>query len=119
MYYALLIHHAEEAWEQTSEPERQAAFAAHRKLQQDSKQQGAFRATARLAHSTAATTLRRRAGGEVLVDGPFLETKELLVGFYIFECQNLEEALEYARRIPTLGGGVEVRPIGFHDFAGA
>lgn len=118
MYYALLIHQAEEAWEQTREPERQAALAAHRKLQQDSKERGVFRATARLAHSTAATTLRRRAGDEVLVDGPYLETKELLAGFYILECESLEEALAYARRIPTLGGGVEVRPIGFHDFTG-
>jgi len=72
---------------------------------------GVFRASLRLAPVDAATSLRRE-GGEVLVtDGPFAETKEILAGFTLLECTDLDEALRWARRCPLVRiGTIEVRP---------
>ncbi len=59
-----------------------------------------------------ATTLRARNGNLDTIDGPFAETKEQLGGYYIFECDNLDDALKYAAMIPTVNyGSIEVRPI--------
>jgi hypothetical protein len=60
-----------------------------------------------------ATTVRVRNGKVSVVDGPFAETKEQLGGYHLVECQNLDEAIAIAGRIPTLrvGGSVEVRPV--------
>ncbi|MEZ5758205.1 MAG: YciI family protein [Emcibacteraceae bacterium] len=59
-----------------------------------------------------ATTLRARNGKLAMTDGPFAETKEQLGGYYIFECENLDDALKYAAMIPTVNyGSIEVRPI--------
>lgn len=60
-----------------------------------------------------ATTVRMRDGKVSITDGPFAETKEQLGGYHLIECQNLDEALAIARRIPTLeaGGAIEVRPL--------
>jgi hypothetical protein len=64
-------------------------------------------------HSTAsATTVRVRDGGTELTDGPFAMTKEILVGYYVLRCTDLDEALHHAARMPTARyGSVEVRPI--------
>ena len=59
-----------------------------------------------------ATTVQVRGGQVLTTDGPFAETKEQLGGFYILECKDLDEALEYAARIPTAKhGSIEVRPV--------
>jgi hypothetical protein len=63
-----------------------------------------------------ATTVRLRGGKAVTTDGPFAETKEQLGGFYVLECRDLDEALEYAKRIPTAQyGSIEVRPVMVFD----
>jgi hypothetical protein len=73
---------------------------------------GIHAAGERLAGSSAATTVRVRDGNRVVTDGPFTETKEVLGGYYIIDCENLDEALEAAARCPAArGGSVEVRPI--------
>lgn len=65
-----------------------------------------------LEPATTATTLRLRDGRVETMDGPFAETKEQLGGFYIFDCETLDQALKYAAMIPTAKyGAVEVRPI--------
>ena len=59
-----------------------------------------------------ATTLRSRNGELNMTDGPFAETKEQLGGYYIFECDNLDDAIKYASMIPSVKyGSIEVRPI--------
>jgi hypothetical protein len=59
-----------------------------------------------------ATTVRMREGKRVVTDGPFAETKEFLGGFYTFECATLDEALDWAAKIPGAKyGSIEVRPI--------
>ena len=74
--------------------------------------EGIHTAGERLATSSSATTVRVRDGNRLVTDGPFTETKEVLGGYYIIECDNLDEALEAAARCPAAAGGsVEVRPI--------
>ena len=84
---------------------------------------GIHRAGDQLAASTAATTVRVQDGRTLTTDGPFAETKEVLGGYYIVECPNLDAALEAAGRCPgATYGSVEVRPIldmGASDLAGA
>ena len=65
-----------------------------------------------LQPSSTATTVRIAVDGEPIVsDGPFVETKEQLVGYYLLDCKNLDDALAWAKRIPMPGGDVEVRPV--------
>jgi hypothetical protein len=77
----------------------------------EAERAGVFRSSLRLAGVDTATTLRDEAGNVVLTDGPFAETKEILGGFALLECANLDEALAWARRCPLVRiGTVEVRP---------
>jgi hypothetical protein len=65
-----------------------------------------------LQPTASATTVRERDGKTLTTDGPFAETKEQLGGYYMIECQNLDEAIEAASRIPSVGeGSIEVRPV--------
>ena len=66
----------------------------------------------RLQPVSAATTVRIRNGETLVTDGPFAETKEQLGGYYVLECENIDEALQYAAKIPTAEyGSIEVRPV--------
>lgn len=116
MRYALLIYQAEEVVENLSEAERKKAIAVHRKMQAKAKANGAFILTTQLMPSSAATTVRERRGKLTILDGPFAETKELLVGFYILDCKNLDEAIAYAQSLPHLDTGcIEIRPVTYYD----
>ena len=65
-----------------------------------------------LEDPSAATTVRVSDGKRVLTDGPFAETKEVLTGFFLFECASLDEAIDWAAQLPTSRyGSVEVRPV--------
>ena len=67
-----------------------------------------------------ATTLKIQESGEPLViDGPFAETKEQLGGYYLLDCKDLDEALEWAKKVPMPGGTVEVRPVMDYEAAGS
>ena len=80
---------------------------------------GAFIAGEGLQESATATTVRIGDGGErVVTDGPFAETKEQVGGFYLIECEDLDEALEWAKKIPARGGAIEVRPVMDYDASG-
>lgn len=78
-------------------------------------QRGVLRAAEPLAPTSTATTVRTQGGRTLITDGAFAETKEQLAGYYILDCANLDEALEWATRIPTACAGgsgcIEVRPI--------
>ncbi len=76
---------------------------------------------ARLLPTSAATTLRK-GREELVLDGPFAETKEQLLGFYIVDCIDLEAALETARELARANpgtGSYELRPVGFYNPGGA
>jgi hypothetical protein len=65
-----------------------------------------------LQSSETATVVRMMENGTNVTDGPFTESKEALGGFYMFECENLDQAIEWAARIPDArGGAIEVRPV--------
>ena len=112
MHYMLLINHDPSAWAEVSEEFMGGVIAEHEKLQTDTKAEGVFVAAERLASVETATTVRKQDEEWVITDGPFAESKEVMVGYYLLNCDNLDQALDYARRIPVPdGGGVEVRPV--------
>jgi hypothetical protein len=79
---------------------------------------GAFLGGEGLQPSATATTVKlEQTGAPVVTDGPFAETKEQLGGFYLIDCNDLDEALDWAKKIPMPGGAVEVRPV--MDYAAA
>lgn len=77
---------------------------------------GVMQAGEALQPVSTATTVTRESGSIEVSDGPFAETKEQLGGFYLLDCKDLDEALDYAGRIPTAAHGrVEVRPLMIFD----
>ena len=107
--YALLIYRADR--DPTPEDERRA-LKGHRALQSQSASRRELHAVARLDHVSAAKTVRVQRGAHATSDGPYVETKEWLVGFYLIDCANEEEALERARMIcPIEHHAIEVRPV--------
>ena len=77
------------------------------------KASGHYLAAEALQPVTDAVTVRVRHGAISVTDGPFAETKEQLAGFYLIEAKDLDEAVEWSKKMPHLayGGSVEVRPI--------
>ena len=81
---------------------------------------GAFLAGEGLQESATATTIRLQDDGQrVVTDGPFAETKEQVGGFYLLECDNLDEALDWAKKVPLRAGAIEVRPVMDYEAFGA
>jgi hypothetical protein len=92
------------------EAEKQAM--AYQQLTDDMRSAGAFSAGEGLQPSNTAKTVRVREGQPQTTDGPFAETKEQLGGFYLVECKDEAEAIEWAARIPGAQyGAIEVRPV--------
>ena len=77
------------------------------------KDEGKLRFSARLMYTTTAVTLRPGRDPLPILDGPFAETKEQLLGFYILECETLEDAIEAGRQLaaPRESGSLEIRPM--------
>ncbi len=116
MQYALLIYQAEEVLENLSPSDQKDALTGHRQLQEKAKAARAFVTANELMLSSTATTVRERTGKTLILDGPFAETKEQLIGLYVLECQNLDEAIEYAKMIPNVAtGSIEIRPIAYSE----
>ena len=119
MRYMMLVYTQETEMEKASPEDMAKIFGGHVAVQQETKRRGIFRAADPLKFSSTATTVRVQDGKTLVTDGPFAETKEQLAGYYILDCADLDEALEWAAKIPTGCGGatgcVEVRPI--HEFA--
>jgi hypothetical protein len=113
MLYAILCYHDEAAVEAWSKAEEDACMAKLGVVQEKLAQQGRLGPVARLMPTTAATTLRKDREPAVVIDGPFAETKEQLLGFYVVECASLEAALDVARDLGKAnpGGAYEIRPL--------
>ncbi|WP_225767875.1 YciI family protein [Inquilinus sp. Marseille-Q2685] len=114
MLYAVLCYHNEAVTEAWSKAEDDAVMTRLAAVQEPLARQGKIGPVARLLPTTAAATLRLGAGGEALViDGPFAETKEQLLGFYTFDCASLDEVLDIVRDLARAnpGGAYEIRPI--------
>ena len=109
MKYALLIYPKAGSHEALGEEEYQSVNAEYWALREDSRCLGG----GHLQPAETATTVRYGGHENLIIDGPFADTKEVLGGYYVFDASNLDEALELAQRIPAvrLGGAVEVRPL--------
>lgn len=106
--YAILIYE-DPAYYETMQPEGWAAVVdAHATFtKQVSELGGSLTGGEALAPVTTATTIK----GGTVTDGPFIESKEALLGYYVVEARDLDHAIEIAKRCPATGGGVEVRPL--------
>jgi hypothetical protein len=112
MKYILLIYGNEADWGNMAPGDQASEFQAYEDFGKWLTEKGWMRAADALQATATATTVRVREGKTVTTDGPFAETKEQLGGFYLVECDNLDQAIEAASRIPAArGGSVEVRPI--------
>ena len=115
MEYAILIYSEEsnlpESW--GDEKRREKFYADFGEFNRALNEAGEFVVARRLQTSETATTLRPESAGEIAItDGPFAETKECLAGFFIIDCEDLDHALEWAKKIPSARhGSIEVRPI--------
>lgn len=106
--YMLLLYTTEEE----EAADRGAEMPMWVELNRSLEEAGLLAATGRLHSTTAATTVSAMSGETELTDGPFAITKEVLVGYYLIEAENLDQALGVARRIPLIRyGRVEVRPV--------
>jgi hypothetical protein len=113
MLYAILCYHDEDAVGSWTKAQDAAVMEKLTVVQDKLTKQGRLGPVARLLPTTAATTLRKE-NPPVVIDGPFAETKEQLLGFYIVDCKNLDEALDAARDLGEAnpGGAYEIRPVG-------
>ena len=112
MRYICLIYDNEAQYDTMTEAEKQADMAAYFNFSDAVNKAGIDRGGDALMPTSMATTVRVRDGKVVTTDGPFAETKEQLGGFYTLECANLDEAIEWAAKIPGAAhGSVEVRPV--------
>ena len=111
MKYMALIYADEAAWETFSEAEREAAYEQYGAFAEEARAAGVMVGGSELASSRDATTVRVRSNETLVTDGPYAEVKEALGGYYLLECASMEEALDWAARIPGAEhGSVEVRP---------
>ena len=112
MKYLLALISEEGGMEDASPEEMKAVMDRWSAYGKAAVDKGAFLAGEGLQPSATASTVRIEEGKEPTVtDGPFAESKEQLGGFYLLECKDLDEALEYAKKIPFQNGSVEVRPV--------
>ncbi len=115
MQYAVLCYDREDVVSAWSKAEDEAVMARLGVVQERLAAQGRIGPVARLLPTTAATTVRK--GAEPLIlDGPFAETKEQLLGFYIIDCEDLEAAVVVAKDLAQASGSAgayELRPIGY------
>jgi hypothetical protein len=106
--YMLLLY----ATEEEELADRGAEMPMWLELNRSLEEAGLLAATGRLRPTTTATTVTAMSGETELTDGPFAITKEVLVGYYLIEAENLDQALGVAKRIPLIRyGRVEVRPV--------
>lgn len=112
MRYICLIYTSESEDAKMTEAEQQANMGAYWAFTEAVNSAGVNTGGDALMPTSTATTVRVRDGKTMTTDGPFAETKEQLGGFYILDCPNLDEAIEWAAKIPGAAhGSIEVRPV--------
>jgi hypothetical protein len=119
MKYAFTIY-GDESQRDSATPEQQQEMSqAYGALTQEMEQKGVLVAGDGLYPTATATTVRIRGGERDVTDGPFAETKEQLGGFYVLDVKDLDEAIEWAAKIPGAQfGSIEIRPVMVFDEAG-
>lgn len=120
MLYAILCYHSEDVVGSWTKEEDDAVMARLAVVHEKLARAGRLGPVARLLPTTAATTLRKDQDPPLVLDGPFAETKEQLLGFYLVEGGSLEEILDAARDLAAAnpGGAYEIRPVGVYHPGG-
>ena len=114
MLYAILCYSDEDVVGSWSKEEDDACMTRLKAVQDKVAAQGRMGPVARLVPTTAATTLRKGNEEPLVIDGPFAETKEQLLGFYTVECGSLDEAIDFAKELAAANpapGSYEIRPV--------
>jgi hypothetical protein len=120
MQYMLLIYGDESSWDDRTEEERGQIFQAYGAFTEELRQSGSMVAGDALQPTQTATTVRVQDGETLTTDGPFAETKEQLGGYYLIQADSLDEAIEWAGKVPgARHGSVEVRPVMVFEEEGA
>mgnify|MGYP001008056859 CR=1 FL=1 len=118
MLYAVLCYNDENAVATWTKEEDDACMARLAAVEDAMKAKGRLGPVARLLPTTSATTLRKTSGEPLIIDGPFAETKEQFLGFFVADCDTLDEAIQFARDLAVAnpgGGAYEIRPLAiFH-----
>jgi len=110
--YLALIHSDEAGWETLSDETRGALIERYLAFSKEAREAGVMLGGDQLAPTAAATTVRVRDGQTLVTDGPYAEVKEALGGYYLFECDSIDEALDWAAKIPgAQHGAIEVRQV--------
>ena len=116
MKYMCLIYSTPDAGPQPGTPEFGAYLGAYQEFTKLTEDRGAFISGEALQPIQTATTVTRENGKLETTDGPFAETKEVLGGYYVLECKDLDDAIDMASKIPTAEHGrIEVRPVMVFD----
>lgn len=112
MQYMALIYADERAWESFTDQDREAAYAQYRAFADEARAAGVMVGGDELGATRDATTVRVRGDETLVTDGPYAEVKEALGGYFLLECETMEDAVDWAARIPGAHhGAVEVRPV--------
>jgi hypothetical protein len=117
MDYMILIHTDENAYPERGTPEFDTYMAGWFAYNQRLMDGGHWITGGSLQQTPAATTIRRTANGSAVTDGPYMETKEQLGGYYLIRAKDLDEALALAEGVPLPEASIEVRPIMFRPDA--
>jgi hypothetical protein len=111
MTYALLIYRAALESGQIPELDASRGLSNHRALQAEAAARGHLQAVARLGNPNSARIVKARSTGHDVSDGPFIESKEWLVGFYLLDCDDEAQAVARAQQIAEPDHVIEVRPV--------
>jgi hypothetical protein len=112
MQYLLMLHSEEAGWDRMTQEQQQQGYAAYMAYTEALKQAGALRSSNRLRPSANSTTVRVANGKPQVLDGPYVESKEQIGGYYLIDVADLDAAISWASRCPGASHGVvEVRPV--------
>jgi hypothetical protein len=112
MQYLLMLYVQEKGWSKLTPAEQQQGVAAYMAYSEALSKAGALRGSNRLQSTSAATTVRLTDGKPQVLDGPYVESKEQLGGYFLIDVPDLDAAISWASRCPAATHGVvEVRPV--------
>jgi hypothetical protein len=112
MQYLLMLYSEEGGWNRLTTEQQEQGVAAYRAYTEALQKAGALKSSNRLQPTSAATTVRLANGKTQVLDGPYVESKEQIGGYYLIDVPDLDAAISWAARCPGAGHGtIEVRPV--------
>ena len=117
MLFSALIYCSEDLIDSLSPEEMEELMSHHRAFHQRTKGDKSFAAAAKLMSTGTAVTVHQESDDVIVTDGPFAETKEQFRGFYLIECDSLDEAVEAVKLLPLKQHRIEIRPVDFFEGA--